>query len=118
SRLHESWAATERGDGGISWLVDYGVVADLVTVYGPAIDADEVAAALVAALRTAGGITGSLSQGPAGLVWENQLLPDRDGGDQELFDLLLGSGLTLPEPPLLPAGATAVASNVIDAQAA
>ncbi len=118
SRLHASWAATERGDGGVSWLVDYGVLADLVTVYGPALDADEIATALVAALRTAGGITGSLSQGPAGLVWENQLLPDRDGGDQELFDLLLAGGLTLPEPPLLPAGATAVASNVINAQAA
>ena len=116
SRLYDSWAEGERGDGGISWLVDYGVMADLVTVFGPALEADELTEALVASLRTAGGVTGSLSQGAAGLVYESQLLPDRDGGDQELFDLLLANGLSLPEAPVLPAGAIAASSNVMNAQ--
>lgn len=116
SRLHDSWAGSERGDGGFSWLVDYGVVADLVTVFGPALEAEELTADLVTSLRTAGGVTGSLSQGAAGLVYESQLLPDRNGGDQELFRLLLAEGLSLPDVPVLPAGATAVSSSVLNAQ--
>ncbi len=116
SRLYGEWAALGRGGNGMDWFLDYSVIADLVEAFGPSLGAPELANQLAASFRSAGGSVGSLSLLDGELVYENLLLPDPEGGDTELIDLLLSRGLGLPETPIVPAGAVAVASQVVNAQ--
>lgn len=114
NRLHEAWAGSERGDSGFSWLIDYGVVADLIVTFGAGMGEDELVQEIANLFRTVGGTVGSLSQGTEGLVYESQLLPDETGGVTELIDLLLAEGLELPDPPIVPAGAISVSSGIVN----
>lgn len=116
SALHDVWTSLNRGDSGLSWILDYGVVADLVDVFGPSLGSEELARDLAASFRTAGGTVGSVSASDSGIVWENQLTLNRDGGDTALFDLLLHTGLELPAAPVAIDGAVAVSSSLVNVQ--
>lgn len=118
SSHHGAWAALERGSSGIDWLLDYTVLADLAELFGAGLEQPELAAAAARSLRTAGVTTGSLSFTPEGLVYVSEYHPDRDGGDSELFSLLLSEGLTLPAPPLSLPGAVLHSSQLLNVQGA
>src|SRR5699024_7192504 len=96
SAAWQALSGLRHPDSALDWLADYTVLAD-VTASLAAADPSfaPYGRRAAAALRTAGRQVGSLHAGADGLTWESLLLPDADGGDPALHELLLGGNRQL-----------------------
>lgn len=115
SAAWQALSGLRHPDSALDWLADYTVLAD-VTASLAAADPSfaPYGRRAAAALRTAGRQVGSLHAGADGLTWESLLLPDADGGDPALHELLLGGNRQLGAPPLRTDGAVLASSGLLD----
>lgn len=106
------------GQAAFGWTIDLNEAATLLNAYRDMLGESpaelELLDRAVSALRTTGGMTGRLTATAGGLLSEAALVVDPSAGDEELARLLLGSGLTVGAPPLLPGSAVLASSQVFD----
>ncbi len=122
SPLYQDSLAFRQGNASISWTMDYTSLSPLVQMFGPQLGEEPEVVSLVERvvnmLNTVGGHSGGIQATDSGLLIEYQTRPDAAGGDNALYSLLQHEGLSITDIPVLPTGAVASGSGVMNMQAA
>ncbi|MDE0528330.1 MAG: hypothetical protein OXH85_06540 [Truepera sp.] len=106
--------ASRMSREGLGFSLALAPLAELIEAFGPSLGSEEaLLGRAVAALRTLGGIAGTISADPEGLLFELIVAVDPEGGDTDLAELTLCRSCTLSVPSLAPRNSLAVNSQVL-----
>lgn len=112
TRLWQEAARMSRE--GLGFSLALAPLAELIEAFGPGLGSEEaLLGRAVAALRTLGGIAGTISVDPEGLLFELVVAVDPKGGDTDLAELMLCRSCTLSVPSFAPRNSLAVNSQVL-----